>query len=114
MQNQVGKSRRKCWGNGIRQTQMVYLAYFLTPENVPIQNCCQTPFATFTRWFLRAPGESLHLSNVPCPTGAYNRLLPYILMGSLTILIGIITLFLPESFGMILPETLEDIQKVKW
>ncbi|XP_024430913.2 solute carrier family 22 member 4 isoform X1 [Desmodus rotundus] len=46
--------------------------------------------------------------------GAYNRLLPYILMGSLTILIGIITLFLPESFGMILPETLEDIQKVKW
>ncbi|XP_027623457.1 solute carrier family 22 member 4 [Tupaia chinensis] len=45
--------------------------------------------------------------------GAYNRLLPYILMGSLTILIGIITLFFPESFGMPLPETLEQMQKVK-
>ncbi|XP_066887715.1 solute carrier family 22 member 4 isoform X2 [Kogia breviceps] len=45
--------------------------------------------------------------------GAYNRVLPYILMGSLTILIGIITLLLPESFGMTLPETLEQMQKVK-
>ncbi|XP_036279126.1 solute carrier family 22 member 4 isoform X3 [Pipistrellus kuhlii] len=45
--------------------------------------------------------------------GAYNRALPYILMGSLTILIGIITLFFPESFGMALPESLEDMQKVK-
>ncbi|KAK1343276.1 hypothetical protein QTO34_016054, partial [Cnephaeus nilssonii] len=46
--------------------------------------------------------------------GAYNRALPYILMGSLTILIGIITLFFPESFGMTLPESLEEMQKVKW
>uniref|UniRef100_A0A8D1P4R1 Major facilitator superfamily (MFS) profile domain-containing protein n=1 Tax=Sus scrofa TaxID=9823 RepID=A0A8D1P4R1_PIG len=45
--------------------------------------------------------------------GAYNRVLPYILMGSLTVLIGIITLFLPESFGMTLPETLGQMQKVK-
>ncbi|XP_057591436.1 solute carrier family 22 member 4 isoform X2 [Hippopotamus amphibius kiboko] len=45
--------------------------------------------------------------------GAYNRVLPYILMGSLTVLIGIITLFFPESFGMTLPETLEQMQKVK-
>ncbi|XP_046524265.1 solute carrier family 22 member 4 isoform X2 [Equus quagga] len=45
--------------------------------------------------------------------GAYNRVLPYILMGSLTILNGIITLFFPESFGMALPETLEQMQKVK-
>ncbi|XP_066244329.1 solute carrier family 22 member 4 isoform X1 [Saccopteryx leptura] len=45
--------------------------------------------------------------------GAYNRVLPYILMGSLTVLIGIITLFFPESFGMTLPETLEEMQKVK-
>ncbi|XP_069447631.1 solute carrier family 22 member 4 isoform X4 [Ovis canadensis] len=45
--------------------------------------------------------------------GAYNRVLPYILMGSLTVLIGIITLFLPESFGRTLPETLEQMQKVK-
>ncbi|XP_040300356.1 solute carrier family 22 member 4 isoform X2 [Herpailurus yagouaroundi] len=47
------------------------------------------------------------------PEGAYNRVLPYILMGSLTVLIGIITLFLPESFGVTLPETLEQMQKVK-
>ncbi|XP_024896462.1 solute carrier family 22 member 4 isoform X3 [Pteropus alecto] len=45
--------------------------------------------------------------------GAYNRVLPYILMGSLTVLIGIVTLFFPESFGMTLPETLEQMQKVK-
>ncbi|XP_058134328.1 solute carrier family 22 member 4 [Dasypus novemcinctus] len=45
--------------------------------------------------------------------GAYNRLLPYIVMGSLTVLIGIITLLFPESFGMALPETLEQMQKVK-
>ncbi|XP_038942701.1 solute carrier family 22 member 4 isoform X2 [Rattus norvegicus] len=45
--------------------------------------------------------------------GAYNRLLPYILMGSLTVLIGIITLFFPESFGVTLPENLEQMQKVR-
>ncbi|XP_004696658.1 solute carrier family 22 member 4 [Echinops telfairi] len=45
--------------------------------------------------------------------GAYNRILPYILMGSLTILIGILTLFFPESFGTPLPETFEQMQKVK-
>ncbi|XP_006888209.1 PREDICTED: solute carrier family 22 member 4 [Elephantulus edwardii] len=45
--------------------------------------------------------------------GAYNRILPYIVMGSLTILMGIITLFFPESFGRTLPETLEQMQKVK-
>nr|XP_048293633.1 solute carrier family 22 member 4 isoform X4 [Myodes glareolus]XP_048293634.1 solute carrier family 22 member 4 isoform X4 [Myodes glareolus]XP_048293635.1 solute carrier family 22 member 4 isoform X4 [Myodes glareolus]XP_048293636.1 solute carrier family 22 member 4 isoform X4 [Myodes glareolus] len=45
--------------------------------------------------------------------GAYNRLLPYILMGSLTVLIGIITLFFPESFGVALPESLDQMQKVR-
>nr|XP_020016926.1 solute carrier family 22 member 4 isoform X1 [Castor canadensis] len=47
------------------------------------------------------------------PAGAYYRLLPYIVMGSLTVLIGIVTLFFPESFGVTLPETLEEMQKVK-
>ncbi|XP_059030509.1 solute carrier family 22 member 4 isoform X3 [Mustela lutreola] len=47
------------------------------------------------------------------PAGAYNRVLPYIVMGSLTVFIGIITLFFPESFGMTLPETLEQMEKVK-
>ncbi|KAM9254308.1 solute carrier family 22 member 4 isoform 1-T1 [Dugong dugon] len=45
--------------------------------------------------------------------GAYNRILPYIVMGSLTVLIGIVTLFFPESFGTTLPETFEQMQKVK-
>ncbi|KAH0509916.1 Solute carrier family 22 member 4 [Microtus ochrogaster] len=45
--------------------------------------------------------------------GAYNRLLPYILMGSLTVLIGIITLLFPESLGMALPENLDQMQKVR-
>ncbi|XP_021533171.1 solute carrier family 22 member 4 isoform X1 [Aotus nancymaae] len=45
--------------------------------------------------------------------GAYNRMLPYIVMGSLTVLIGIITLLFPESLGTTLPETLEQMQKVK-
>ncbi|XP_066470743.1 solute carrier family 22 member 4 [Tiliqua scincoides] len=45
--------------------------------------------------------------------GAYDRFLPYILMGSLTVLIGIVTLFLPESYGTPLPETFEEMQQVK-
>ncbi|XP_025901384.1 solute carrier family 22 member 4-like, partial [Nothoprocta perdicaria] len=45
--------------------------------------------------------------------GAYDRFLPYILMGSLTVLIGILTLFLPESFGNPLPENFEQMQRVK-
>ncbi|KAF2986022.1 hypothetical protein EK904_002180, partial [Melospiza melodia maxima] len=45
--------------------------------------------------------------------GAYDRFLPYILMGSLTVLIGILTLFLPESFGNPLPERFEQMLKVK-
>lgn len=45
--------------------------------------------------------------------GAYDRVLPYILMGSLTVLIGILTLFLPESYGNSLPESFEQMLKVK-
>ncbi|KGL72545.1 Solute carrier family 22 member 4, partial [Tinamus guttatus] len=45
--------------------------------------------------------------------GAYDRFLPYILMGSLTVLIGILTLFLPESFGNPLPENFEQMRRVK-
>lgn len=46
--------------------------------------------------------------------GAYDRFLPYILMGSLTVLIGILTLLLPESYGNPLPESFEQMLKVKW
>ncbi|KAM4748637.1 organic cation/carnitine transporter 2-like [Rhinophrynus dorsalis] len=45
--------------------------------------------------------------------GAYDRYLPFILMGSLTVLIGIFTLFLPESHGMPLPDTIEEVLSVK-
>ncbi|XP_036607868.1 solute carrier family 22 member 4 isoform X2 [Trichosurus vulpecula] len=45
--------------------------------------------------------------------GDYDRILPYVLMGSLTVLIGIVTLLFPESLGMALPETFEQMQKVK-
>ncbi|NXP04043.1 S22A5 protein, partial [Thinocorus orbignyianus] len=45
--------------------------------------------------------------------GAYDRFLPYILMGSLTVLSGILTLFLPESYKMPLPDTIEQMLLVK-
>ncbi|XP_077767743.1 organic cation/carnitine transporter 2 isoform X3 [Canis aureus] len=45
--------------------------------------------------------------------GAYDRFLPYILMGSLTILTAILTLFLPETFGTPLPDTIDQMLRVK-
>nr|XP_048293628.1 solute carrier family 22 member 21 isoform X2 [Myodes glareolus]XP_048293629.1 solute carrier family 22 member 21 isoform X2 [Myodes glareolus] len=45
--------------------------------------------------------------------GAYNRHLPYILMGSLTIMTAIITLFFPESSDVSLPDTIHQMQEVK-
>ncbi|XP_047411384.1 organic cation/carnitine transporter 2 isoform X4 [Sciurus carolinensis] len=45
--------------------------------------------------------------------GAYDRFLPYILMGSLTILTAILTLFFPESFGTPLPDTIDQMLRVK-
>ncbi|XP_058022038.1 solute carrier family 22 member 4 isoform X2 [Ahaetulla prasina] len=45
--------------------------------------------------------------------GAYGKFLPYILMGSLTLSIGVLTLFLPESYGKPLPETFDEMQQIK-
>ncbi|XP_077122076.1 solute carrier family 22 member 4-like [Ranitomeya variabilis] len=45
--------------------------------------------------------------------GAYNRLLPYILMGSLTVIMGVLVLFFPETFGRPLPETMDQAPNVK-
>ncbi|MEE6479371.1 hypothetical protein FKM82_012233 [Ascaphus truei] len=45
--------------------------------------------------------------------GAYDQYLPFILMGSLTVLVGIFTLFLPETHGRPLPDTIEDMLRVK-
>ncbi|XP_015675048.1 solute carrier family 22 member 4-like [Protobothrops mucrosquamatus] len=44
--------------------------------------------------------------------GAYGKFLPYIIMGSLTLLIGILTLLLPESYGKPLPETFDEMQQI--
>uniref|UniRef100_A0A1A8S740 Solute carrier family 22 (Organic cation/carnitine transporter), member 5 n=1 Tax=Nothobranchius rachovii TaxID=451742 RepID=A0A1A8S740_9TELE len=46
--------------------------------------------------------------------GTYNKVLPYILMGSLTISSSVVNLFLPETFNKDLPETVEQMQKCKW
>ncbi|XP_040261066.1 solute carrier family 22 member 5-like [Bufo bufo] len=45
--------------------------------------------------------------------GAYDKHLPFVLMGSLTVLVGIFTLFLPETLGMPLPDTIEEMLRVK-
>lgn len=46
-------------------------------------------------------------------TGTYNKVLPYILMGSLTIASSVVNFFLPETFNKDLPETVEQMQKCR-
>ncbi|XP_033890073.1 organic cation/carnitine transporter 2-like isoform X1 [Acipenser ruthenus] len=41
--------------------------------------------------------------------GTYNKVLPYILMGSITIAIGLLSLFLPETRGLPLPEKISQV-----
>ncbi|MED6246472.1 hypothetical protein ATANTOWER_018428 [Ataeniobius toweri] len=43
--------------------------------------------------------------------GTYNKVLPYILMGTLTIASSVVNLFLPETFNKDLPETVEQMQE---
>uniref|UniRef100_A0A8C5GGF0 Solute carrier family 22 member 5-like n=1 Tax=Gouania willdenowi TaxID=441366 RepID=A0A8C5GGF0_GOUWI len=43
--------------------------------------------------------------------GSYNKALPYILMGSLTIASSVVNIFLPETLNKDLPETVEQMQK---
>ncbi|XP_037543219.1 solute carrier family 22 member 4 [Nematolebias whitei] len=45
--------------------------------------------------------------------GTYNKVLPYILMGSLTIASSVVNFFLPETFNKDLPETVEQMQKCR-
>ncbi|XP_069573571.1 organic cation/carnitine transporter 2-like [Brachyistius frenatus] len=42
---------------------------------------------------------------------SYSVSLPYILMGSLTVLTGLLSLLLPESYGMPLPDTITHMQR---
>ncbi|KAM6970041.1 uncharacterized protein FYW47_005309 [Aplochiton taeniatus] len=43
--------------------------------------------------------------------GSFNKSLPYILMGGLTVCASLVNLFLPETFNKDLPETIEQMQK---
>ncbi|XP_072368596.1 organic cation/carnitine transporter 2-like [Scyliorhinus torazame] len=45
--------------------------------------------------------------------GVYSEFLPYILMGSLTVFSAFLVLFLPETLNVPLPETIDQMQKVK-
>lgn len=44
-------------------------------------------------------------------SGTYNKALPYILMGSLTIASSVLNFFLPETLNRDLPETVEQMQE---
>ncbi|XP_048021551.1 solute carrier family 22 member 4-like isoform X3 [Megalobrama amblycephala] len=46
--------------------------------------------------------------------GGYYKSLPYILIGSLNVLSGLLSLLLPESLGSPLPETISHMQTVVW
>lgn len=43
--------------------------------------------------------------------GMYNKVLPYIVMGSLTIASCVVNFFLPETLNKDLPETVEQMQE---
>uniref|UniRef100_A0A7N8YJH2 Solute carrier family 22 member 5 n=1 Tax=Mastacembelus armatus TaxID=205130 RepID=A0A7N8YJH2_9TELE len=43
--------------------------------------------------------------------GTYNKVLPYVVMGSLTIASSVVNVFLPESLNKALPETVEQMQE---
>ncbi|KAJ8348033.1 hypothetical protein SKAU_G00266220 [Synaphobranchus kaupii] len=45
--------------------------------------------------------------------GTYYKSLPYMLMGSLSVLGGLLSLLLPETYGMPLPETINHMQTIQ-
>ncbi|XP_038651889.1 solute carrier family 22 member 5-like isoform X3 [Scyliorhinus canicula] len=49
----------------------------------------------------------------PIPSSVYSEFLPYILMGSLTVFSAFLVLFLPETLNVPLPETIDQMQKIK-
>ncbi|KAJ8276719.1 hypothetical protein COCON_G00084710 [Conger conger] len=58
-----------------------------------------------------------HLGNIAAPyflyMGTYYKSLPYILMGSLCALGGLLGLLLPETYGLPLPETIDHMQTIQ-
>ncbi|KAJ8348036.1 hypothetical protein SKAU_G00266250 [Synaphobranchus kaupii] len=57
------------------------------------------------------------LGNISAPyfiyLGTYYKSLPYILMGSLSVFGGLLSLLLPETYGMPLPETINQMQTIQ-
>ncbi|XP_055082616.1 solute carrier family 22 member 4 [Periophthalmus magnuspinnatus] len=45
--------------------------------------------------------------------GTYNRILPYVVMGTLTMASSVVNLFLPETLNKDLPETMDQMQRCK-
>ncbi|XP_063073411.1 organic cation/carnitine transporter 2-like [Engraulis encrasicolus] len=46
--------------------------------------------------------------------GNYYKYIPYILIGSLAVLSGLLCYVLPETFGKVLPETIAEMPTVRW
>ncbi|XP_066524659.1 solute carrier family 22 member 4-like [Hoplias malabaricus] len=46
--------------------------------------------------------------------GHYDRILPYIVMGALTVLAGLLSVLMPETRGTPLPEDLSQVQTLNW
>ncbi|XP_030621885.1 solute carrier family 22 member 4 [Chanos chanos] len=46
--------------------------------------------------------------------GQYNKVLPYILMGFLTVSAGLLSVLIPETSGIDLPEDLSQVQTLNW
>lgn len=46
--------------------------------------------------------------------GHYDQILPYILMGALTVLAGLLSILMPETRGAPLPEDLSQVQTLNW
>ena len=59
--------------------------------------------------------KETHTATCFHPSGSYNKNLLYILLGSLTTISAISVIFLPESFGLPLPQTMEQMpRKERW
>ncbi|XP_062380656.1 solute carrier family 22 member 4-like [Sardina pilchardus] len=46
--------------------------------------------------------------------GTYNKVLPYILMGSISVVCGLLSLLLPETKGAELPELISQVKPLEW
>lgn len=57
------------------------------------------------------PGVFFSLVSHSPSTGVYFKYLPYIILGTLAVVSAFAVLFLPESFGRPLPETIQQMHK---